>query len=57
MSTDSSDGEDAFESVCEELVDRILAGEIERDDLESAKTEVCGEIGRASCRERVCLYV
>ncbi|PSP36956.1 tRNA uridine(34) 5-carboxymethylaminomethyl modification radical SAM/GNAT enzyme Elp3 [Halobacteriales archaeon QH_2_66_30] len=43
MSTDSSDGEDAFESVCEELVDRILAGEIERDDLESAKTEVCGE--------------
>ncbi|PSP90960.1 tRNA uridine(34) 5-carboxymethylaminomethyl modification radical SAM/GNAT enzyme Elp3 [Halobacteriales archaeon QS_4_66_20] len=43
MSTDSSDGEDAFESVCEELVDRILAGEIERDDLEAAKTEVCGE--------------
>ncbi|PSQ27839.1 tRNA uridine(34) 5-carboxymethylaminomethyl modification radical SAM/GNAT enzyme Elp3 [Halobacteriales archaeon QS_9_68_17] len=43
MSTDSSDGEDAFESVCEELVDRILAGEIERDDLEAAKTEVCGK--------------
>ena len=43
MSTDSSDGEDAFEAVCEELVDRILAGEIERDDLEAAKTE----IGRA----------
>ena len=43
MSTDASDGEDAFESVCEELVDRILAGEIERDDLEAAKTEVCGE--------------
>ncbi|MDG5775497.1 tRNA uridine(34) 5-carboxymethylaminomethyl modification radical SAM/GNAT enzyme Elp3 [Haloarculaceae archaeon H-GB2-1] len=42
MSTDT-DGSDAFEQVCEELVDRILAGEIERDDLEAAKLEVCSE--------------
>jgi elongator complex protein 3 len=43
MSMDTQEGEGAFEAVCEELVDRILAGEIGRDDLESAKTEVCGK--------------
>jgi elongator complex protein 3 len=43
MSTDSPDEDDAFEQVCEELVDRILAGDVTRDSLESAKTEVCGK--------------
>jgi len=46
-STDTGDGDpaesDAFERACAELVDRILAGEIERDDVESAKKEVCGK--------------
>jgi elongator complex protein 3 len=49
MSTDAagegSDGEepDPFEQVCAELVERLLAGELERDDLEAAKKEVCGK--------------
>jgi elongator complex protein 3 len=43
MSTDTPEGEDAFEAVCEELLERILADEIGRDDLESAKTDVCGK--------------
>jgi elongator complex protein 3 len=43
MSTDTAEDADAFEQVCAELVDRILAGELERDDLESAKKEVCGK--------------
>jgi elongator complex protein 3 len=34
---------EAFERVCEELVARILEGEIEREDVESAKLEVCSE--------------
>ncbi len=34
---------EAFENACAELVDRLLAGEIDRDDLESAKLEVCSE--------------
>ena len=34
---------DAFEQVCEELIDRILAGDLERDDIESAKLDVCSE--------------
>jgi elongator complex protein 3 len=33
----------SFERVCEELVERILAGEIERDEVEAAKLEVCSE--------------
>ncbi|WP_135820676.1 tRNA uridine(34) 5-carboxymethylaminomethyl modification radical SAM/GNAT enzyme Elp3 [Halostella litorea] len=40
--TDATESE-AFERVCEELVDRILAGDLERDDVESAKLEVCSE--------------
>jgi len=32
---------DAFERVCEELVDRILEGDLDRDDLESAKLDAC----------------
>ncbi|MEF8812962.1 MAG: tRNA uridine(34) 5-carboxymethylaminomethyl modification radical SAM/GNAT enzyme Elp3, partial [Halovenus sp.] len=44
MSTGTDDGEtDVFEQVCQELVDRILAGEVDRQDLEAAKTEVCGK--------------
>ena len=32
-----------FERVCEQLVEGILAGEIERDDVESAKLAACRE--------------
>ena len=32
-----------FERVCEELIGRILAGEITRENLEAAKREVCGK--------------
>jgi len=42
MSTDTPAETDAFERVCEELVSRILEEDLGRDDLESAKTEVCG---------------
>ena len=48
MSSDTTDAADvdpteteAFEQTCQELVDRILAGEIDRDDVERAKMEVC----------------
>ncbi|MFB6301877.1 MAG: tRNA uridine(34) 5-carboxymethylaminomethyl modification radical SAM/GNAT enzyme Elp3 [Haloferacaceae archaeon] len=37
------DADDAFDRVCETLVERILAGEVERDDLESAKLAACRE--------------
>jgi elongator complex protein 3 len=45
MSTETPDATEteAFERVCEELVERILAGEIERDELESEKLAVCSE--------------
>ena len=43
MSTDIPAETDAFERVCEELVSRILEGDLGRDDLETAKTEVCGK--------------
>ncbi|WP_433624424.1 tRNA uridine(34) 5-carboxymethylaminomethyl modification radical SAM/GNAT enzyme Elp3 [Halomicrococcus sp. NG-SE-24] len=45
MSTESPDPTEteAFEQVCSELVERILAGEIDRDEVESAKLEVCSE--------------
>ncbi|WP_247729106.1 tRNA uridine(34) 5-carboxymethylaminomethyl modification radical SAM/GNAT enzyme Elp3 [Halovivax limisalsi] len=33
----------AFERVCETLVERILSGEIDADDLESAKLRACSE--------------
>ncbi|MGB9987730.1 tRNA uridine(34) 5-carboxymethylaminomethyl modification radical SAM/GNAT enzyme Elp3 [Salarchaeum japonicum] len=39
----SSGSESAFEAACDELVDRLLAGDIEQDDLEQAKMDVCGE--------------
>lgn len=34
---------DAFEQVCETLIDRILSEEVGREDLEAAKLEVCSE--------------
>jgi len=44
MSTEADPTEsEAFQQVCEELVDRILAGELARDEVESAKLEVCSE--------------
>ncbi|KZN25850.1 radical SAM protein [Haladaptatus sp. R4] len=45
MSTETPDATEteAFEQVCEELIDRILAGEVERDDVESAKLNACSE--------------
>ncbi|WP_435333126.1 tRNA uridine(34) 5-carboxymethylaminomethyl modification radical SAM/GNAT enzyme Elp3 [Haloarchaeobius sp. TZWWS8] len=44
MSTETDPTEtDAFEAVCEDLVDRILAGELERDDVESAKLQACSD--------------
>ena len=42
MSSDAA-STGTFERVCEELVDRILAGEVDSDGLETAKKEVCGE--------------
>ncbi|MFB6156550.1 MAG: tRNA uridine(34) 5-carboxymethylaminomethyl modification radical SAM/GNAT enzyme Elp3 [Haloferacaceae archaeon] len=33
----------AFDRVCERLVERILAGEVDRDSLETAKIEACRE--------------
>ncbi len=42
MSTDSPADSDAFERVCEELVERVLEGDLDRENLEDAKTEVCG---------------
>ncbi|MFB6140026.1 MAG: tRNA uridine(34) 5-carboxymethylaminomethyl modification radical SAM/GNAT enzyme Elp3 [Halosimplex sp.] len=38
-----SDEPEAFLQACQELVDRILAGEIEKDGVERAKKEVCGK--------------
>jgi elongator complex protein 3 len=45
MGTDAGAPADspAFKRACEELVERILSGEVEREDVESAKLEVCGE--------------
>jgi len=42
MSTDTAEDGDVFEAVCEELVDRILSGEVDRENLERAKKDVCG---------------
>ncbi|WP_254841287.1 tRNA uridine(34) 5-carboxymethylaminomethyl modification radical SAM/GNAT enzyme Elp3 [Natronomonas marina] len=44
MSTDADPTEsEAFQRVCESLVESILAGDVERDDLESAKMDACRE--------------
>ncbi len=42
MSTEAPAESEAFEQACEELIERLLAGDIDRDELEAAKTEVCG---------------
>jgi len=42
MSTELEES-DAFERACAELVERILDGEVGRDDVEAAKKEVCGK--------------
>jgi elongator complex protein 3 len=34
---------DAFQQTCEHLVERLLEGDLERDGLESAKLDACGE--------------
>ncbi|ESP87205.1 tRNA uridine(34) 5-carboxymethylaminomethyl modification radical SAM/GNAT enzyme Elp3 [Candidatus Halobonum tyrrellensis] len=41
--SDESDEPDAFDRACEELVDRVLDGRLDRDGLEAAKREVCSE--------------
>jgi elongator complex protein 3 len=38
-----SDEPEAYLKACAELVERILAGEIERDEVERAKKDVCGK--------------
>ena len=44
MSTDADPAEsEAFERVCESLVESLLAGEIDREDLERAKMDACRE--------------
>ncbi|MES3517732.1 MAG: tRNA uridine(34) 5-carboxymethylaminomethyl modification radical SAM/GNAT enzyme Elp3 [Natronomonas sp.] len=43
MSTDGATESEAFRRVCESLVESILDGEIDRDDVESAKLEACRE--------------
>jgi elongator complex protein 3 len=40
---DADTESEAFRRVCETLAERIVAGDIERDDLESAKLSVCSE--------------
>ena len=37
-----NEGEETFEAVCRELVEGILAGDVDRDDVEQAKLEACG---------------
>jgi elongator complex protein 3 len=44
MSTDAAPADsEAFDRVCEDLVARILAGEVDRENLERAKLEACSE--------------
>jgi len=43
MSAETPAETEAFEQVCEELIDRILDGEVDADNLESTKVDVCGE--------------
>ncbi|WP_302080466.1 tRNA uridine(34) 5-carboxymethylaminomethyl modification radical SAM/GNAT enzyme Elp3 [Salinibaculum rarum] len=42
MSTDTKRESSTFEQVCQELVERILDGDVDRDNLEAAKKDVCG---------------
>ncbi|QGN06688.1 tRNA uridine(34) 5-carboxymethylaminomethyl modification radical SAM/GNAT enzyme Elp3 [Halorhabdus sp. CBA1104] len=41
MSSDAVSERDPFEAACEELIERILDGDLDRDGLEAAKREVC----------------
>ena len=43
MSSESIAEADPFEEACKALVDRIIDGEVDREDLESAKLAVCSE--------------
>ncbi|MGM0590277.1 MAG: tRNA uridine(34) 5-carboxymethylaminomethyl modification radical SAM/GNAT enzyme Elp3 [Halobacteriota archaeon] len=43
MSADAPEQTEAFRRVCESLVDDILDGEVDRDNLERAKLEACSE--------------
>ena len=43
MSTDAADEAEPFEQACAELVELLIAGEVDRDNLEAMKTEVCGK--------------
>ena len=44
MSTDAPEAvEDPFERACEELIERILDGDLDRDGLEAAKRDVCSK--------------
>ena len=44
----SSGDEEAFEAVCRDVADRILAGEVGTDDVESAKLDACSEHGASA---------
>jgi elongator complex protein 3 len=43
MSTDSASESEAFENACAELIEGLVAGEIDRDSLEAAKKDICGK--------------
>jgi elongator complex protein 3 len=43
MSTDSPTETETFERVCEELIERILAGDVDRGEVEDAKLDVCSQ--------------
>lgn len=43
MSTDADDDAEAFEQVCQELIEAILDGDVDRDSIETAKKDVCGK--------------
>ncbi len=43
MSSETVAEPDPFEQACQALVDQIIDGEVDRDDLESAKLAVCSE--------------
>ncbi|MDZ7702128.1 MAG: tRNA uridine(34) 5-carboxymethylaminomethyl modification radical SAM/GNAT enzyme Elp3 [Halobacteriales archaeon] len=44
MSADTPAESDAYEAACRELAERLLDGELDPDDLEAAKVEVCGRV-------------
>jgi elongator complex protein 3 len=42
---DAGAGTEAFEQACRELAERVLSGELDREDVEAAKREVCSKYG------------